>query len=120
MNSLRRLDVESFSGFEYPDAEICRNAFLKALWLNTSLERTCCLHSEYEVDEDYEVFEDIISFGSKLAVPLSLNQGGRGALQNQSINCFPRGLWVLVYKRAMTPKYYDVSDECGYPTRTPM
>ncbi|CAJ1965775.1 unnamed protein product [Cylindrotheca closterium] len=127
MKSLRSLVLSGATFLEsgvtalpFLQSKVCRDALLNALWLNTTLENVHCHDDDGQDDEseddeeddeeDQDGDDDAELFRALLAVPLSLNRGGRRELQNGSTKSFPRGLWALVLKRAMTLKYCSASD----------
>ncbi|CAJ1965825.1 unnamed protein product [Cylindrotheca closterium] len=107
MQSLKRI---SFPVFAVADSE-SKQTLLEALYVNTSLESTYLMDDKHEFEQNVFVL-----FCYHFSVPLSLNRGGRRALQEQPTDQpLQRNLWPLVLERAMRLKYYSVRDEWQAP-----
>eukprot|EP00526_Cylindrotheca_closterium_P018447 CAMPEP_0113606540 /NCGR_PEP_ID=MMETSP0017_2-20120614/2908_1 /TAXON_ID=2856 /ORGANISM="Cylindrotheca closterium" /LENGTH=357 /DNA_ID=CAMNT_0000515089 /DNA_START=200 /DNA_END=1273 /DNA_ORIENTATION=- /assembly_acc=CAM_ASM_000147 len=108
MKSLKRISFP-VAAVAHPER---KKTLLEALYVNTNLESTLLMDDKGKFEPD--VF---ISFCYHFSVPLSLNRGGRRALQDQpSDQPLKRNLWPLVLERAMRFKYYSVRDAWQAPT----
>lgn len=93
MTCLRELDIS------------CTSFCFESSWWMTILELTLWQNKSLECF----YFEDIqeSEFDSKLSVPLSLNRGGRRAMEIGSREELPENLWPLILERASRIHYYD-------------
>mmetsp|Transcript_24348 Transcript_24348/g.59608 ORF Transcript_24348/g.59608 Transcript_24348/m.59608 type:complete len:471 (-) Transcript_24348:394-1806(-) len=101
MTCLRELDIYSTS-FRF-ESSWWMTILGLTLWQNKSLE---CFY-----------FENIkeLEFDSRLRVPLSLNRGGRRAMEVGSPKELPENLWPLILERASQIHYYDFGGTLGEP-----
>jgi len=85
------------------ESESWMDVFSDAVWKNKSLECTSWCHVRQER-------QGVSAIAAIANVPLSLNRGGRRALDLESSKPLPNGLWSHVLGRATRLSYYDADD----------
>mmetsp|Transcript_10226 Transcript_10226/g.24438 ORF Transcript_10226/g.24438 Transcript_10226/m.24438 type:complete len:548 (+) Transcript_10226:75-1718(+) len=108
LSQMKRLRHMGLAGNPFLESESWMDVFSNAGWQNKSMECISFRYSNWD-RQDYSAIAAIAN------VPLSLNRGGRRALEiDESSKPLPAGLWSHVLERAATLFYYDAADVWGH------